>query len=107
MTGLLARDMAYSTTMRFASRQRIMPMDGFSFSGWYINGVKVSNSKNLYQCDLEVNETMDGSTLTATYSAESPELPKENLGTIVAIGILAVTISIIALIYVILQIRRY
>lgn len=32
ITGLIVRDIAYSTTTRFASRQRIMPMDGFSFS---------------------------------------------------------------------------
>ena len=106
-----SKDILVGTTMVLKNGEKTQlmapEMDGFSFSGWYINGVKVSNSKNLYQCDLEVNETMDGSTLTATYSAESPELPKENLGTIVAIGILAVTISIIALIYVILQIRRY
>ena len=106
-----SKDILDSSTMTLKNgekKQLTAPqMDGFSFSGWYINGVKISNSKDLYQCDLEANETMDGSTLTATYSADTPEPPEEDIGTTIAIGVLAVTISIIALIYVVLQIRRY
>ena len=82
-------------------------IEGFTFSGWFINGAKVSDSRNLYLCNLSVTEDMDGSTLMASYAAETPEPPKEKIGTTVAIGILAVTIAIIAMIYVILQIRRY
>lgn len=82
-------------------------VEGFTFAGWFINGEKVSDSRNLFLCNLEATEDMDGSTLMATYSADTPEPPKEKIGTTVAIGILAVTIAIIAMIYVILQIRRY
>ncbi|MBP5395328.1 MAG: hypothetical protein J6Y18_05455, partial [Candidatus Methanomethylophilaceae archaeon] len=82
-------------------------INGFIFSGWFINGLKVSDSKDLHQCNLTVTEDMDGSTLLASYAAENPELPKEKNGTTIAIGDLAVTIALIAMIYVILQIRRY
>ena len=82
-------------------------VEGFDFAGWFINGEKVSNSKNLYICNLSVTEDMDGSTLVASYASVTPEPPKEKFGTTIAIGILAVTIAIIAMIYVILQIRRY
>ena len=82
-------------------------VEGFDFSGWYINGQMVSNSKNLYLCNLVVTDDMDGSTLIASYASVTPEPPKEKFGTTIAIGILAVTIALIAMIYVILQIRRY
>ena len=81
--------------------------EGFIFSGWYINGTNVSNSRDSHVCNLRVTEDMDGATLVASYAAETPAPPKENIGTTVAIGILAVTIAIVAMIFVILQIRRY
>lgn len=82
-------------------------IDGFSFSGWFINGSKVTDTRNPYQCNLSVTEDMEGSVLVASYAANSPEPPKENWGTTIAIGILSVTIALIAMIYVILQVRRY
>ena len=82
-------------------------VEGFTFAGWYINGTSVSGTRDAHVCNLRVTEDMDGSTLVASYAAESPEPPKENWGTTIAIGILAVTIAIIAMIYVILQVRRY
>ena len=82
-------------------------IEGFDFSGWFINGQMVSNSKDLYLCNLAVTDDMDGSTLIASYASVTPEPPKEKFGTTIAIGILAVTIALIAMIYVILQIRRY
>lgn len=81
-------------------------MEGFSFSGWFIDGRSVSDPKDIYTCVLTLTSEMDGSTLTASYCALDPE-PKEEIGTIVAIGMISVTIAILALIYVILQIRRY
>ena len=82
-------------------------VEGFTFSGWYINGTSVSNARDLHICNLRVTADMDGGTLVASYSANDPEPPKPDYGTVFAIGALAVTISIIALIFVILQVRRY
>ena len=80
---------------------------GFEFEGWFINGESVSNSRNPHVCDIEITEDMDGAILTASYSAITPDPPKENIGTTIAIGVLSVTLALIALIYVILQIKRY
>ena len=77
------------------------------FEGWFINGESVSNSRNPHVCDIEITEDMDGAILTASYSAITPDPPKENIGTTIAIGVLSVTLALIALIYVILQIKRY
>jgi len=82
-------------------------MDGFDFAGWYLNGESVSDPRNSHLCTFQVTDDMDGATLTASYSAVTPEPPKEDIGTIIAIGMVSVTIALIALIYVILQIRRY
>ena len=80
---------------------------GFSFSGWYLNGESISDKRNSYVCTFSVTDDLEGVEITASYSAETPEPPKEDIGTIVAIGMVSVTIALIALIYVILQIRRY
>ena len=81
-------------------------VDGFHFSGWYINGESASDIRNEMTCTFSVTEDLDGVVITASYSAVTPEPPKEDIGTIVAIGMVSVTIALIALIYVILQIRR-
>jgi hypothetical protein len=82
-------------------------VEGFTFSGWYLNGESVSDSRNRYLCSFSVTDDLEGAVVTASYSAETPEPPKEDIGTIIAIGMVSVTIALIALIYVILQIRRY
>ena len=89
------------------TKQLIAPdVNGFEFSGWFINGANVSNTKNTSVCNLEVTDDMDGAVLTASYSAMTPDPPKEDLGPIIAAGVLSVTIALVALLYVILQ-RRY
>ena len=82
-------------------------VEGFNFSGWYLNGESVSDSRNVFLCSFSVTDDLEGAVVTASYSAETPEPPKEDIGTIIAIGMVSVTIALIALIYVILQIRRY
>ncbi len=90
------------------TNQFIAPdVEGFTFSGWFINGTSVSNTKNINVCNLEVTQDMDNCVLTASYSANSPDPLKENLATPIAIGALGVIIAVIAMIYVIFQIRRY
>ena len=89
-------------------KQFVAPdLDGFEFSGWFINGTKVSAANNIYYCELQVTEDMDNSVLTASYSAVTPDPPKGDVGPIIAAGILSVTLSMIALIIVIMQKRRY
>ena len=82
-------------------------VEGFMFGGWFINGISVSSARDLNVCVLRVTEDMDGSTLLASYAAEDPEPPKENLGPTIAIGILAFTIAAIALVFVMLTVKRY
>ena len=82
-------------------------LSGFSFSGWFLNGEAMSGMRNPNVCSVIVTESLEGAVLTASYSALTPEPPKENIGTIVAIGMVSVTIAILSLIYVILQVRRY
>ena len=72
-----------------------------------INGTSVSDTRDLHICNIRVTEDMDGATLLASYAADTPEPPKEKFGTTIAIGVLAVTIALIAMIYVVLQVRRY
>ena len=67
----------------------------------------VSATNNKYYCELQVTEEMDNSVLTASYSAITPDPPKEDIGPIIAAGVVSVTISMIALVYVIMQRRRY
>ena len=82
-------------------------VEGFIFSGWFINGTNVSNNRDAHLCSFRVTEDMEGATLMASYSAEDPEPPEKDYSTVIAIGVLAVTLSIIALIFVLFQIRRY
>ena len=82
-------------------------LSGFLFSGWFLNGEAMSGMHNPNLCSIVVTESLEGAVLTASYSAQTPEPPKENIGTTVSIGMVSVTIAILSLIYVILQVRRY
>ena len=48
-------------------------LEGFRFSGWYLDGVCVSNRMD---CELTITENMAGATLTASYGAVTPSLPR-------------------------------
>ncbi len=79
-------------------------LEGFRFSGWYLDGVCVSNRMD---CELTITENMVGATLTASYGAVTPEPPPQDITTVLAIGMVSITIALLAFVYVILQVRRY
>lgn len=86
---------------------RAPELNGFTFSGWLLDGQMVSDTRDVRLCTLAITADMDGSTLVGSYSADDPEQPKPDYGTVIAIGALAVTLSIIALMFMIFQMRRY
>ena len=98
-----------SCTYRVGTTQvfRAPELNGFTFSGWEMNGKMVSDGRDKGLCTLEITGDMDGSTLVASYAAKDPEQPAPDYGTVIAIGMVSVTIALLALIYVLLQIRRY
>ncbi|MBO5519060.1 MAG: hypothetical protein J5945_02800 [Candidatus Methanomethylophilus sp.] len=82
-------------------------VEGFTFSGWYINGVSKSDSRDLHICSFPVTKDMDGATLLASYAPITPEPPKEDIGPTIAMVAMAVIIALVALVYVLVQTRRY
>ena len=82
-------------------------VEGFTFSGWYINGVSKSDSRDLHICFFPVTKDMDGATLLASYAPITPEPPKEDIGPTIAMVAMAVIIALVALVYVLVQTRRY
>ena len=108
-TNIDVLDSPVTTTCIIGSVQtyRAPDLNGFKFSGWFMDGKMVSDAKDNRLCTITITDNMDGMTLVASYSAENPPQPEPDYGTEIAIGILAVTLSIIALIFVFLQMRRY
>ena len=80
-------------------------IDGFSFSGWNMNGTMVSDSANQRMCVLPIVEGIDGSVLTASYAAEIPEEESDNVPIIM--GGVAIVIAVLALLLAAIQMRRY
>lgn len=82
-------------------------LTGFEFAGWFLDGQLVSNPRDITQCTVSITAAMEGSELVASYSAENPPQPTPDNGPIIAAGVLSVTLSMIALMVVIMQKRRY
>ena len=102
-------DSPVDTTCSLGSVQtyRAPDLNGFTFCGWFMDGKIVSDARDNMLCTITITQDMEGSTLVASYSADNPPQPEPDYGTEIAIGVLAVTLSIIALIFVMLQKRRY
>ena len=103
LSGPMTLDLTVGDTREFTAPE----VEGFTFSGWFINGTNVSGARDIHVCSIRVTEDMNGATLVASYAADNPETPEEDIGPLVAVGILSLTIAIIGLIFVILQRRRY
>jgi len=102
LSGPMVLELTVGDTREFTAPE----VEGFTFSGWFINGTDVSGTRDAHICSLRVTEDMDGATLVASYAADNPEVPEEDIGPLVAIGVLSLTIALIGLIFVILQRRR-
>ena len=97
------RTLTIGTTETFIAPE----LSGFAFAGWTLDGQMISSASNKRVCSLTVTEGMEGSTLAATYAALAPEPPAPDYGTVIAIGMVAVVIALIAFIFVLLHVRRY
>ncbi|NLL94820.1 MAG: hypothetical protein GX224_03575 [Thermoplasmatales archaeon] len=96
----LVKTLAVGDTETFSAPD----VDGFRFSGWYLDGICVSTKRD---CKLTITEKMVGATLTASYGAVTPEPPPQDITTVLSVGLVSITIALLSLVYVILQVRRY
>lgn len=83
-------------------------LDGFDFAGWYFDGQYYSDSDKKACSFTALGEMEDNVTLRAYYSAKTVEEPDKGIdSTVMIIGIIAIVVAVLALVYVVFQSKRF